>query len=61
MTRLLRRAEVEVRTGLKRSSIYAAIKAGTFPKPIAISARSVGWLEGELDAWISARIEDRSL
>ena len=32
--RMLRRPEVETRTGLSRSTIYAMISEGTFPKPI---------------------------
>ena len=32
-------------TGLARSTIYAKIAEGQFPKPVNLSARSVGWLE----------------
>jgi len=31
---------------------------GSFPEPIALGARSVGWIESEADAWIAQRIED---
>ncbi len=51
-----RRRKVESRTGLSRSTIYAGIKAGTFPKPIQLGAQSVGWLESEIDAWLLERI-----
>ncbi len=44
------------KTGLSRSSIYALISAGKFPKQIKLSARSMGFLESEVDAWIDARI-----
>jgi len=54
---ILRRKQVEARTGLSRSSIYAAISAGNFPAPIALGEKSVGWLEHEITAWIAARIE----
>lgn len=54
---VLRRKQVEARTGLSRSSIYAAISAGTFPASIALGEKSVGWLEHEIDGWIAARIE----
>lgn len=53
---ILRRKQVEARTGLPRSSIYAGIKAGTFPAPIALGEKSVGWLQHEVDAWISSRV-----
>ena len=55
---ILRRKQVEARTGLTRSPIYARIKAGTFPKPITLgSGRAVGWIEAEIDAWLTAQIE----
>ena len=55
-SRIIRRPELESRFGLKRSTIYDAIKAGTFPAPIRLGARAVGWLETEIDSWINARI-----
>lgn len=54
---IIRRKQVEGRTGLSRSSIYAAISAGTFPAPISLGEKSVGWLEHEITAWIAARVE----
>lgn len=54
---IIRRKQVEARTGLSRSSIYAAISAGNFPAPIALGEKSVGWLEHEITAWIAARVE----
>lgn len=53
---ILRRKQVEARTGLSRSSIYAAIKVGTFPTPVALGEKSVGWLQHEIDAWIASRV-----
>lgn len=53
---ILRRKQVEARTGLSRSSIYAAIKAGKFPAGINLTEKSVGWLESSIDDWISARV-----
>ena len=46
---------VEDRTGLKKSSIYAGAKAGTFPAPVRLSARAVAWREDEIDRWIAER------
>ena len=45
-------------TGLSRSSIYLYIKAGTFPKPIKLGARSIGFIESELSEWIENRITE---
>jgi prophage regulatory protein len=57
--RLLRLPEVEHRTGRRHAAIYEAIANGTFPAPVPLGARAVGWLEDEVDAWIEARIVDR--
>ena len=51
----MRLPRVRERTGRGRASIYAGVKSGTFPAPIKLGARAVGWLESEIDQWISAR------
>jgi prophage regulatory protein len=55
-TALLRRKEVEARTGLPRSSIYALIAKKEFPAPINLTARAVAWPSDAIDAWIAERI-----
>ena len=55
-TTFLRRRTVEAKTGLSRSSIYARIADGTFPKPIRIGPRSVAWLESDIEAWQAAQV-----
>jgi prophage regulatory protein len=48
--------------GLKRSAIYDKLTPKsprydpTFPRPIRLGARAVGFLEAELDTWLDARI-----
>lgn len=54
---ILRLNEVIARTGRSRSSIYADIDRGEFPKPIKLGPRAVGWLAGDVNAWIQGRIE----
>ena len=54
---ILRRPQVEARTGLSRSTIYQRMQDGTFPKPISLGTKSVGWLASEIDAWIAERIQ----
>ena len=54
---LLRLHAVKARTGLSRSSIYAMVAAGEFPAQIPIGKRAVGFIESEIDGWISDRIE----
>jgi len=57
--KLIRLPLVEDRTGLGKSSIYAAVKAGTMPAPVRLSARAVAWREEEIDQWIAARTAAR--
>jgi prophage regulatory protein len=52
---LLRRPQVEARTGLSRSSIYRLMEAGAFPRPIRIGLRAVAWRASDLDRWQAAR------
>ena len=56
---ILRRRQVEDRTGLSRSTIYLYIQEGTFPKPINLGTRAVGWLENEIEKWLVERVENR--
>jgi len=53
--KLLRRPEVEARTGLSRSTIYAWMKDGEFPAPVALGARLVAWRESDIREWLEAR------
>ena len=53
---ILRRPEVESRTGLSRSTIYLKVAQGTFPKPINLGPRAVGWVAAEVDAWLASQI-----
>jgi len=53
--RILRRAEVELKTGLSRSAIYALMAKQQFPAAIPLTAKAVGWLESSVDGWIAER------
>ena len=54
--RILRFHQVQARTGLSRSTIYRRLAGGSFPKPLSLGARAVGWIESEVDEWIRQRI-----
>jgi prophage regulatory protein len=51
-----KRKQVEIRTGLSRSTIYQKVAEGTFPAPIHLSANAVGWLSHEIDRSLESRI-----
>jgi len=53
--RILRRHEVELRTGLSRSAIYAEMQSGKFPKPLKLTAKAVGWTDHSISEWIRSR------
>jgi prophage regulatory protein len=57
--RILRMKQVEDATGEKRSTIYRRIQEGSFPKPVKLGAKSVGWPEDEVAAYNAARIAAR--
>lgn len=59
--RIIRLKQVIDATGLARSTVYKYIAEGTFPKPISLGDRCVGWLESEVHDWILARIAERDL
>ena len=56
---ILRRPQVERLTGLRRSSLYALVQAGKFPRPIKLSEKAVGWLELEIIDWQQQRVAER--
>lgn len=62
---ILRRKQVEARTGLSRATIYAKITPNpkrpteydpAFPRPISLGAKAVGWVEAEIEDWLKGQI-----
>jgi prophage regulatory protein len=54
--KLLRLPEVKATTGLSKSTIYARISEGTFPKQISLGPRLVVWVESDIQNWISEQV-----
>jgi prophage regulatory protein len=54
---VLRLPAVKACTGLSRSTIYLRVSEGSFPKPISLGPRAVGWLECEVADWLTNQIE----
>jgi len=48
------------RTGLSRSTLYRKIQEGTFPRQIALGARSAGWRESSVSAWMQCPMSYRA-
>jgi prophage regulatory protein len=53
---ILRRKQVQTETGYSRSTIYARMSEGLWPKPIRLGARAIGWPAREIWALNEARI-----
>jgi prophage regulatory protein len=53
---ILRLPAVRASTGLSRSTIYLRVSQGTFPRPVSLGGRAVGWLEEEIQSWLAERI-----
>ena len=53
--KIVRLPAVKLFSGLCRSSIYEGVAAGTFPAPVKIGVRAVGWRESDLMAWVQSR------
>ena len=60
--RFLRISHVKDITGLSKSYIYQLVSAGKFPKPVNIvpGGKSVGWVEHEVQEWITSRMDART-
>lgn len=58
--RFIRVGEAVKKTGLSKSSIYDLMAQNLFPKTVRLGARSVAFIESEIDAWMVERIATRS-
>lgn len=57
--RILRLPAVIAKSGLGRDTVYRGGKEGWFPRPVKISERASGWIESEIDEYLSARAAER--
>ncbi|MEA3275282.1 MAG: AlpA family transcriptional regulator [Pseudomonadota bacterium] len=55
---ILRLPAVKARTGLSRSTIYLRISEGSFPRPVSLGGRAVGWIEAEVNDWLNQQIDN---
>jgi len=54
--KFLRLPQVKASTGLSKSTIYARIAEGTFPKQIPLGPRLVVWVESDIQNWITQQV-----
>jgi prophage regulatory protein len=53
--RLLRLAAVLQATGLGRSTVYRMVAEHTFPAPVKLAKRAVGWRDDDVRQWTIGR------
>lgn len=51
--KIMRLPEVLARFGVSRSTWYAGVKSGLYPRPVRIGRKSVGWHQSVIDALIA--------
>lgn len=54
---IIRLKDVIKRTALSRSTIYALMSKGQFPKQVQITERCIGWSEDTIHNWILKKLE----
>jgi prophage regulatory protein len=55
-----RKAEILKRIGISKSTLHVRIKQRLLPPAIALGARSVGFLQHEIDAVLAAMVAGKS-
>ena len=56
---IYRERDLDAVTRMSRKAREDAMKAGTFPKPIPLSAKARGWLVAEIEQWLEDRKAER--
>ena len=57
--RFISMSEVLDRICLSKTHLYRKINAGHFPRPVPLGPQKVAFLESEIEAWISERLQAR--
>jgi len=53
----LRVRKVTEMVGFSKTTLYARVKDGSFPKPIRLGSHSVAFLESDVLNWMKSRLE----
>jgi prophage regulatory protein len=57
---VIRLRELQRRVGLARSTVYQRLTSDpSFPRPLSLGGRSVGWLAAEVEDWLQGRAARR--
>lgn len=53
--KIRRRPQVLERFGISAATLYRWIERDGFPRPIKLGGHSVGWIDSEIEEWVSSR------
>ena len=56
---ILRLPAIKAHTGLFHRTLHLRFAARRFPEPVALGCRAVGWVEAEVDGWLTRQIMAR--
>ena len=59
--RIIRKPELFSRLGLSDATIWRMEKSGKFPRRIQIGGKAVGWIDAEIDNWLSQKSAARGV
>ena len=59
MPKILNIKQLSAYIGLSKTTIYSMIKHSTFPKPLKLSAKRVGWPRDVVDQWLSSKANEQ--
>lgn len=54
-TQVMRIRELTAHVGLSKTTIYAQVAAGEFPRPIKLGPRATGWIAADVARWVESR------
>ena len=52
---ILRMKEVCSELGVSRASVYRLLQSGSFPKPLKLGKRAIGWERDHIQQWVKSR------
>ena len=57
--RILRKPELMAKLGMSDATIWRRERLGDLPGRLRLGGAAVGWLESEIDEWLSKKAADR--
>jgi prophage regulatory protein len=52
---IMRMTDVCSELGVSRASVYRLLQSGSFPKPLKLGKRAIGWERDHIQQWVKSR------